>query len=129
VACLGVIGLTLPVAWRRPRPLTAAAEAVRYERSRIAADLHDIVGHALSLMVIQASASQRVALARGGNGGSGEASARTALEALTNALKHAPGAPVTVDIRARRQTAAGGSTRACRPGNCLMRSNGRDHRI
>jgi signal transduction histidine kinase len=25
VACLAVIGLTLPVAWRRPRPLTAAA--------------------------------------------------------------------------------------------------------
>jgi signal transduction histidine kinase len=69
-----------------------AAEAVRYERSRIAADLHDIVGHALSLMVIQASAGQRVALARGGNardGGSGEASARTALETVAEAAMQA----------------------------------------
>ncbi len=44
-----------------------AAEAVRYERSRIAADLHDIVGHALSLMVVQASAGQRAVQARGGS--------------------------------------------------------------
>ena len=50
-----------------------AAEAVRYERSRIAADLHDIVGHALSLMVVQASAGQRAALARNGRAGDGSA--------------------------------------------------------
>src|ERR1700678_1637844 len=36
-----------------------AAEVVRYERSRIAADLHDLVGHALSLMVVQAGAGAR----------------------------------------------------------------------
>lgn len=36
-----------------------AAEVVRYERSRIAAELHDLVGHALSLMVVQAGAGQR----------------------------------------------------------------------
>ncbi|HEY1627337.1 MAG TPA: ATP-binding protein [Streptosporangiaceae bacterium] len=51
-----------------------AAEAVRYERSRIAADLHDLVGHALSLMVIQASAGQRAALTRDTNASSGKAS-------------------------------------------------------
>jgi signal transduction histidine kinase len=36
-----------------------AAEAVRYERARIAREVHDIVAHCLSLMVVQASAGQR----------------------------------------------------------------------
>jgi signal transduction histidine kinase len=38
-----------------------AALSVRYERSRIAAELHDIVGHAISIMVVQAAAGQRLA--------------------------------------------------------------------
>lgn len=70
-----------------------AAEAVRYERSRIAADLHDAVGHALSLMVVQASAGQRAAQARGGgavNGaGNGAASARQALEVVAETAREA----------------------------------------
>jgi signal transduction histidine kinase len=37
------------------------ALSVRYERSRIASELHDIVAHALSVMVVQASAGQRLA--------------------------------------------------------------------
>lgn len=43
--------------------------AVRHERTRIAAELHDIVGHALSVMVIQAAAGQRVVDAAPGAAG------------------------------------------------------------
>jgi signal transduction histidine kinase len=35
--------------------------SVRHERARIAAELHDIVAHAISVMVVQASAGQRLA--------------------------------------------------------------------
>ena len=38
-----------------------AALSVRYERARIAAELHDIVAHAISVMVVQAAAGQRLA--------------------------------------------------------------------
>jgi len=143
-----------------------AAESVRYERARIASELHDIVAHCLSVMVVQASAGQRVAdsdrdgmalalafvaeaaaqareevgrlvelLAAEPEAGpsanlrmvdelvhraaetglrvschfagsfddltpaASQAAYRVVQEGLTNALKHAPGAPVTVTIR------------------------------
>jgi signal transduction histidine kinase len=34
--------------------------ALRHERGRIAAELHDIIGHAISVMIIQAAAGQRL---------------------------------------------------------------------
>jgi signal transduction histidine kinase len=38
-----------------------AAESVRYERTRIARELHDIVAHCVSAMVVQAGAGQKLA--------------------------------------------------------------------
>ncbi len=50
---------------RRGRELEEERElfaeiAMRHERARIASELHDIIGHAISVMVIQAAAGQRL---------------------------------------------------------------------
>jgi len=59
-----------------------AALSVRYERARIASELHDIVAHALSVMVVQASAGQRLAV-------SDPESTGEAFEAIADAARQA----------------------------------------
>jgi signal transduction histidine kinase len=46
-----------------------AEEAVRYERDRIARELHDVIAHSVSIIVIQASAGQRLTAADAGAAG------------------------------------------------------------
>jgi len=71
----------------RARELDEEREAharlsVRYERARIASELHDIVAHAISVMVVQASAGQRLA------GHDPDAAAET-FEAIAGAAREA----------------------------------------
>ncbi len=55
--------------------------ALRHERARIASELHDIVGHAISVMVVQAAAGQRLV-------GADPERAREAFAAIAESARH-----------------------------------------
>lgn len=78
VITLAVFGLGRWVAWsvkqRRRAARYAAERAIRDERSRIARELHDVVAHAVSLMVLQTAGAARIM----------QANPRQAAEALEN---------------------------------------------
>jgi signal transduction histidine kinase len=88
--------------------LTAERDAyarlsVRYERARIAAELHDVVAHAISVMVVQASAGQRLAVRE---------PARTAetFDVIATAARHAQAdLDRLADLLAQDAPAAGGA--------------------
>lgn len=61
-----------------------AARSVRYERVRIARELHDIVAHAVTLMVVQASAGEHLA-------GADPAGAGEAFDSISEAAHQADG--------------------------------------
>jgi signal transduction histidine kinase len=150
-----------------------AVASVRYERARIARELHDIVAHCISLMVVQAGAGERLVQSDPGEAtkafasiadaaseaeveidrlvlflsssrpsgprtglrivdglvrrarasgitvscnfvgecedlaeGSADAAYRLVQEAVTNAMKHAPGAPIDITIEGKVGTVA-----------------------
>ena len=107
-----------------------AQESVRYERARIARELHDIVAHCLSVMVVQASAGQRMPAAdRDAVAGALESVAEAAAQAqteigrLVELLRGAlppggpPGLPM-VDELVRRASATGLAVTCRFAGSC-----------
>jgi signal transduction histidine kinase len=55
-----IIALDARAAELASERLRYAAEAVRYERAWIARELHDVIAHSMSIVVVQASAGQRL---------------------------------------------------------------------
>lgn len=110
---------------RRQEGLDKARQAIREERVRIARELHDVVAHSLTVMTVQAGVASRVierpeqvrgilqSIESTGRVAQGELRLcvkpqaspalelslyRVVQEALTNAVKHAPGSPTTIDL-------------------------------
>jgi signal transduction histidine kinase len=107
-----------------------ALESVRYERARIARELHDIVAHCLSMMVVQASAGQRLPEAdRAGVTQALESAAEAAAQAQTEVGRlvellggQPPSAPTPglnmIDELVRRASATGQAVTCRFLGSC-----------
>ena len=85
--------------------------SVRYERARIAGELHDLVAHAISVMVIQAGAGQRLA-------GTDPQRSREAFQAIAGAAREAESDLPGGSLRC----SATGSRRRARPTSRSSRS-------
>lgn len=75
-----------------------ARDAAAAERNRIARELHDVISHSVSVMVVQAGAAEQQLPAESPAREQLLAVRRTGKEALTNARRHAAGAPVRVRV-------------------------------
>jgi signal transduction histidine kinase len=106
----------------------SAAAAAEEERTRIAAELHDVVAHALSAMVVQASAARRLAQRDPARAGDAflavESSGREALTASSrsscSAVSWTSTAPSESSICSRRRAPTIGTITAC---PCWARSH------
>lgn len=98
--------------------------SVRYERARIARELHDIVAHCISLMVVQAGAGERLAQSDPDGATKAFASIREAAseaeveidrlaEFLDNSAPHGPGTGLRIVEGLVRRARASGLTVSC----------------
>ena len=88
-----------------------AIQSVRYERARIARELHDIVAHSVSLMVVQANAGERLATLD-------PESAAEALSSISEAARTGRGRDRSTGRAAQRHLA-----RPIRPPGCASSRN------
>jgi signal transduction histidine kinase len=81
--------------------------SIRYERAQIAAELHDVVAHAISVMVVQASAGQRLAVREPARAAETDADADLGLVREIVDSARASGLPVTLRVAGDTSSVSG----------------------